>query len=92
MKKVINYLTAFLVFSFCVLFAVNVQAQDSATLQIITDGATYAADKWALAAKIVFWALIVSEMLAVIPNKYLPVNGIADTVVKILKAVGKAKK
>lgn len=92
MKKVINYLTAFLTFGFCVLFAINLQAQDSTTLQLITDGSSYAADKWALAAKVVFWVAIVSEMLAIIPNKYLPVNGIADAVVKILKAVGKAKK
>lgn len=92
MKKAINFLTAFLMFGFCMLFAVNLQAQDSTTLQLITDGSAYAADKWTVAAKIVFWVAIISEMLAVIPSKYLPVNGITDAVIKILKAVGKAKK
>jgi len=91
MKKLINYLFAFLAFALC-LVAVNVQAQDSTTLQLVTDGASYASEKWGFVAQIVFWVAIISEMLAVVPNKYIPVNGFVDAVIKIAQAIGKAAK
>jgi hypothetical protein len=88
MKKgnLILLVSALMCVSSCVL------AQDPALIDIAKEGVLYAISKWPVAAQVVGAIGVISEILSIIPSKYLPVNGVADTIIKFFKAVfGKPK-
>lgn len=75
----------------CVMFTVTF-AQDSTLVNTIQTNLPVLEGKWPFLAQIVGWCLIVSEVLSLIPDKYIPANGIAHTIIVFFKAVFSPKK
>ena len=75
-----------------VLITVSFAQVDSAALQGIVDaGVPLAEQHWPSFAKIVAALALVSELLSLIPNKFIPANGVIDAVIKVIKAIGSKK-
>jgi TRAP-type C4-dicarboxylate transport system permease small subunit len=88
MKKVKIVLTALLL---VIMYSVTF-AQDSTLVHTIQSGIPILEGKWPFAAQIVGWCLILSEVMSLIPDKYVPANGIAHTIWIFFKAVFAPKK
>lgn len=94
MKKKIDYLkitrdvlrVAFLSFLFLFLGTVVLFAQDSTAVAQV-NGFLEQVGSWPLAAKIASAMAIVSEILSIIPEKYVPANGIVHSIILWVKAI-----
>lgn len=82
-RKVLNYS---LVICF-VLYVIPVMAQDSATVARINDLLSGDVSKWPWLAKAAAILAIVSEVLSIIPQKFIPANGVVDLIVKWIRAI-----
>lgn len=84
-----SLITILLLFCFSVLFAQT----DSTSLHNIVSGIVTAAEaKWGWVAGVVAVIALISEALALIPNKFIPANGVVDAILKIIRAIAGVKK
>lgn len=69
--------------------AVSVFAQDSTSVALVKNGISIAEGRWSFVATIMTVLAIVSEILSLVPEKYIPANGVVDFIVKWIKALAK---
>lgn len=99
MKPKIDYLKAsrnllrfaFLTLLFVFLGTVVLFAQDSTTVAQVNGFISYIG-KWPIAAKIATAIGLLSEVLSLIPDKYIPANGVVHAVILWIKAISWPKK
>ena len=75
----------------CLMFTVTF-AQDSTLVATIQSGIPFLEGKWPFLMKVFGWCLVASEIMAFIPEKYIPANGIAHSIWLVFRAVFVPKK
>lgn len=61
---------------------------DSTTANLINSSIAFGEGHWSWVGKLVLAIGVVSEVLSVIPSKYIPANGVIDAIIKIVKYIG----
>lgn len=62
-------------------------AQDSTLVNTIQSNIPMLEGKWPFLAKVFGWCLLISEGMALVPEKYIPANGIVHTIWVWFKAI-----
>ncbi len=86
-RRLLRRLVGLFALLICLFTFLSLHAQDSATVSQVKSLVGYAENKWPIAATVAaIWGAL-SELMGLIPNKYLPANGVLDGVWKFLQAV-----
>lgn len=93
MKKFINdHIRSISLLVFAMLFAVSLFAQvDSTAATTVISGLIATAEahyKWVVPTIVILGTI--SEILALIPNQYIPANGVFDAILKVVRWILKA--